>query len=114
MMGGDGGEGAWGEVDGGKAGANSGWPCFEGNHAASSSGECSPRPTAVTGDVWEYPHSCNSTHPFCGAGIIGGYVGGGPSPLGLTGRHIYRDLAEAGLRSVGRRPGGGAPGGGSA
>jgi glucose/arabinose dehydrogenase len=101
---GDVGEGGWEEVDfahpGQNAGANYGWPCFEGNHAASSSGECSPRPTAVTGDVWEYPHSCNSGHPFCGAGIIGGYVVRDPSLTGLTGRYIYGDLSKSGLRSV--------------
>jgi hypothetical protein len=100
MVIGDVGEGAWEEVDIGQAGANYGWPCYEGNHAASSSGECSPRPTNVTGDVWEYPHSCNSTHPFCGAGIIGGYVVRDPSLVGLTGRYIYGDLAKSGLRSV--------------
>jgi hypothetical protein len=109
MIIGDVGEGAWEEVDIGQAGANYGWPCFEGNHAASSSGECSPRPTAVTGDVWEYPHSCSSTHPFCGAGIIGGYVVRDPSLVGLTGRYIYGDLAKSGLRSVVLGQGGDAP-----
>jgi hypothetical protein len=54
----------------------------------------------VTGDVWEYPHSCNSGHPFCGAGIIGGYVVRDPSLTGLTGRYIYGDLSKSGLRSV--------------
>jgi len=100
MIIGDVGETSWEEVDIGQAGANYGWPCFEGNHAHSTSGECSPVPTKVTGDVWEYPHSCNSTHPFCGYGIIGGYVVRDPTLTGLTGRYIYGDLAKAGLRSV--------------
>jgi Glucose / Sorbosone dehydrogenase len=94
------GESAWEEVDVGQPGANYGWPCFEGTHASSSIGECLPRPTAVAAPAWEYPHRCSSAHPFCGAGIIGGYVVRDPSLTGLTGRYIYGDLAKPGLRSV--------------
>jgi hypothetical protein len=100
------GEGAWEEVDlaprGQAAGANYGWPCYEGGqvNGKAPSGECNPKPSPVVAPVWQYPHSCSSAHPFCGSGIIGGYVVRDPALGPLVGRYVYGDLAKAGLRSV--------------
>ena len=100
------GETHWEEIDlarrGQAPGANYGWPCYEGSQVNGSapSGECSTKPSSVVAPVWAYPHRCDSTHPFCGSGIIGGYVVRDPSLGPLQGRYVYGDLGRSGLRSI--------------
>jgi glucose/arabinose dehydrogenase len=108
---GDVGQSNWEEIDfahvGQDIGANYGWPCFEGTHAGSPAQGATECPPSLTlGDtvqpVWQYSHSCSTT-PFCGAGIIGGYVVRDPSLPELYGRYVYGDLsssASKGLRSI--------------
>jgi glucose/arabinose dehydrogenase len=106
---GDVGQNNWEEIDfahpGQNPGANYGWPCFEGTHAGTpyNATECSTVTTANTvPPVWQYSHSCSTT-PFCGAGIIGGYVVRDPTLPELYGRYLYGDLSTSefkGLRSI--------------
>jgi glucose/arabinose dehydrogenase len=110
MVIGDVGQDAWEEIDfahpGQNAGANYGWPCFEGTHNGNPDdpSECTG---VTTGDttlpVFEYSHSCSTTPAFCGEGVIGGYVVRDPSIPELYGRYMYGDLstsASKGLRSI--------------
>ena len=84
-------------------GANYGWPCYEGliRDAAAPSSECSPLPSPVVFPVQTYPHpqNCNGA-PFCGDGIIGGYVMHDPTLPSIDGCYVYGDLGTAGLRMV--------------
>jgi glucose/arabinose dehydrogenase len=106
MIIGDVGQSAREEIDfvprGQPAGANYGWPCFEGseqNSAASGYTECNPLPSE-TAPVFDYGHSGT---PFTGIGIIGGFVVRDQSLPDLYGRYIYGDLNSSGskgLRSI--------------
>jgi glucose/arabinose dehydrogenase len=91
-------------------GVNYGWPCYEGNDLNSlrPSGECSPLPAPVTFPVLQYHHSCSGA-PFCGEGVIGGYVMHDPSLPSLNGCYVYGDLSTSRLRFV-RLSSGGAVG----
>jgi glucose/arabinose dehydrogenase len=84
-------------------GANYGWPCFEGAEPdlAAPPSECSkPLPNAVA-PVLTYPHPANcGTAPFCGAGVIGGYVMHDPRLPSLDGCYVFGDLSAPGLRVV--------------
>ena len=84
-------------------GANYGWPCYEGliRDSAAPSSECSPLPSPVVFPVQTYPHpqNCNGA-PFCGDGIIGGYVMHDPTLPPIDGCYVYGDLGTAGLRMV--------------
>jgi hypothetical protein len=91
---GDVGEHAWEEIDflpaGEPAGANFGWPCFEGPRSFPR-GECSAP------DHRAPVISHNHLRGFCS--IIGGYVVRDPgSPL--AGRYLYGDLCSPALRSA--------------
>jgi glucose/arabinose dehydrogenase len=103
MIIGDVGQSAREEIDfahfGQNAGANYGWPCFEGsqqNSAASGYDECNPLPSE-TAPVFDYGHSGT---PFTGEGIIGGYVVRDPSLPDLYGRYIYGDLYTSGTKGL--------------
>jgi glucose/arabinose dehydrogenase len=103
MIIGDVGQSAREEIDfapkGQAAGANYGWPCFEGseqNSAASGYDECNPLP-AETAPVFDYGHSGT---PFTGIGIIGGYVVRDQSLPDLYGRYIYGDLYSSGTKGL--------------
>ena len=107
MVIGDVGQSAEEEIDyahpGQNAGANYGWPCFEGTaiDAAAPASECTPRPTNVTSPVLTYPHPSNCAGaPFCGAGIIGGYVMHDPRLPSLNGWYVFGDLSTPALRVV--------------
>jgi glucose/arabinose dehydrogenase len=84
-------------------GANYGWPCYEGLEVDSAAppSECSPLPSPVIFPVLTYPHpsNCNGA-PFCGAGIIGGYVMHDPTLPSIDGCYVYGDLSTPGLRMV--------------
>jgi glucose/arabinose dehydrogenase len=84
-------------------GANYGWPCYEGLELDSlaPASECAPLPSPVVFPVLSYPHPQNcGGAPFCGDGIIGGYVMHDPTLPSLDGCYVYGDLATPGLRIV--------------
>ena len=84
-------------------GANYGWPCYEGleRDPLAPGPECTPLPSPVVFPVLTYPHpqNCGSA-PFCGDGIIGGYVMHDPTLPSLDGCYVYGDLGTPGLRIV--------------
>jgi glucose/arabinose dehydrogenase len=85
------------------AGANYGWPCYEGLEldALAPASECTPLPSPVVFPVLTYPHPRNCEGaPFCGDGIIGGYVMHDPALPSLDGCYVYGDLGTPGLRIV--------------
>ncbi len=107
MVIGDVGQSAEEEIDyahpGQNLGANYGWPCFEGAglDAARPASECTPLPTNAIAPVLTYPHPANCAGaPFCGAGIIGGYVVRDPRLSSLNGCYVFGDLSTPGLRVV--------------
>jgi glucose/arabinose dehydrogenase len=80
----------------GAAGANLGWPYFEGRHRHD------PGPAAgLTFPSLVKPHGLGS---FCA--IVGGYVGRGGAPPSLRGRYLYGDVCSGKLRSARLRTGG--------
>jgi glucose/arabinose dehydrogenase len=101
------GQSAQEEIDfarpGQNVGANYGWPCYEGLEvdSAAPASECSPLPSPVVFPVLTYPHpsNCNGA-PFCGDGIIGGYVMHDPGLPSIDGCYVYGDLSTPGLRMV--------------
>ncbi len=102
---GDVGQSAEEEIDfahpGQDVGADYGWPCYEGLERDSSAAECTPLPSPVVFPVLTYPHPQNcGGAPFCGDGIIGGYVMHDPTLPSLDGCYVYGDLATPGLRAV--------------
>ena len=84
-------------------GANYGWPCYEGLilDSAAPTSECAPLPSPVVFPVLTYPHpqNCNGA-PFCGDGIIGGYVMHDPTLPSIDGCYVYGDLGTSELRMV--------------
>jgi glucose/arabinose dehydrogenase len=85
------------------SGANYGWPCYEGSelNALRPASECSRLPSPVVAPVLTYPHPQNCAGaPFCGAGIIGGYVMHDPTLPSLDGCYLFGDLSTPGLRLV--------------
>jgi glucose/arabinose dehydrogenase len=102
------GQGAWEEVNLGRAtgtaaattlaGANLGWPTCE--------GVCAPANPSFVDPVFQYGHSATPS-PTTGCAIIGGYVVRDPSFPGLSGRYLYGDLCRPDLRTLDL----GAPGG---
>jgi glucose/arabinose dehydrogenase len=104
---GDVGQNAAEEIDyarrGQNAGANYGWPCLEGTalDAPAPASECKPLPTNTVAPVLTYPHPANcASAPFCGAGIIGGYVMHDPRMPSLNGCYVFGDLSTPALRVV--------------
>jgi glucose/arabinose dehydrogenase len=84
-------------------GANYGWPCYEGLELdpLAPLSECTPLPSPVVFPVLTYPHPQNcGGAPFCGDGIIGGYVMHDPTLPSLDGCYVYGDLGIPGLRIV--------------
>ncbi len=85
-------------------GANYGWPCYEGfeTNFGSPQAECSPLPAPVVAPVLSYPHPGNCAgQPFCGNGIIGGYVMHDPTLPSLNGCYVFGDLSNPDLQVVG-------------
>ena len=107
MVIGDVGQSAEEEIDfahpGQNVGANYGWPCYEGLEidTAAPASECTPLPSPVVFPVLTYPHPANCDGaPFCGNGIIGGYVMHDPTLPSINGCYVYGDLGTPGLRMV--------------
>jgi glucose/arabinose dehydrogenase len=85
-------------------GANYGWPCYEGFELNSNrpAAECNPLPAPVVSPVLSYPHPGNcGNQPFCGDGIIGGYVMHDPTLPSLNGCYVFGDLSTPDLQVVG-------------
>jgi glucose/arabinose dehydrogenase len=86
-------------------GANYGWPCYEGFELNGNrpAAECSPLPAPVVAPVASYPHpgNCPAGQPFCGDGIIGGYVMHDPALPSLNSCYVFGDLSTPDLQVVG-------------
>ena len=107
---GDVGQGRDEEIDfahpGQNVGADYGWPCYEGLELNGNrpSAECNPLPAPVVAPVLSYPHPGNcGAAPFCGDGIIGGYVMHDPTLPSLNGCYVFGDLSNPNLQVVGLR-----------
>ena len=101
MVIGDVGQDSYEEIDyalrGQNAGANYGWPCYEGFHAL-----CKSPPAQAVFPVLAYPHPENcGVASFCGNGVIGGYVMHDPRLPSLDGCYVYGDLGNTHLRVAG-------------
>lgn len=102
---GDVGEGSREEVDyaaqaaGGGAGANFGWPCFEGKLALGSPATCEVVGT-LTPPLYDYAHSENVAGVPDSCSITGGYVVRDPGLPELAGRYLFTDLCGGDLRSI--------------
>jgi hypothetical protein len=101
MVIGDVGQDNYEEIDyaprGQNAGANYGWPCYEGFKAW-----CGSPPNRAVLPVLAYPHpgDCGGAS-FCGSGVIGGYVMHDPRLPSLDGCYVYGDLGNTHLRVAG-------------
>jgi glucose/sorbosone dehydrogenase len=80
----------WAPAPGRGAGANYGWPCFEGDQPNNSCGA----PGAVK-PAFQKNHSGDG---YCA--IVGGYVVRDPGLPTLAGRYLYGDNCSPGLRSA--------------
>ena len=81
------GEGSWEavyKVPAGTAGANLGWPAFEGSHPTDFNTDVPP-PANPLMPVHEYPHSV-------GPAVIGGYVYRGDAIPQLAGAYVFMDM----------------------
>jgi glucose/arabinose dehydrogenase/PKD repeat protein len=86
---GDVGENAWEEIDAGIAGADYGWPCFEGPAPLVA---CSPPPAGDTQPIYAYDHTL-------GNAIIGGPVYRATAfPLEYQGAYFFGDYGSAWIR----------------
>jgi uncharacterized repeat protein (TIGR03806 family) len=85
------------EIDIGMAGANYGWPQYEGNQHACS--QCLPGtlagPSPATAPIFEYSHSATG-----GCAIIGGYVYRGTGIASLIGKFLYTDYCAGTVWSL--------------
>ena len=89
------GENTWEEIDEGVAGADYGWPCFEGNVGFRT---CAPAPTADVKPIYAYGHN-GQTNPVVGNCITGGPVYRATAfPLSLRGRYFFGDYGGSWIR----------------
>jgi hypothetical protein len=81
-------------------GSNYGWNCTEGNLVgpATDEPECAENAGEFVPPVFEYPHPVGG-EAICGGAIIGGYVVRGPGMGDLSGRYLYGDYCNGGIRS---------------
>ncbi|RLT43749.1 MAG: PKD domain-containing protein [Chloroflexi bacterium] len=83
----------WEEINRVPAGANLGWPCFEGRVENAFDPECQPTLSGawpVTHGVYVYPHAKNR-----GAAIGGDFVRGNNFPAAFRGAYFYGDFNSA-------------------
>jgi glucose/arabinose dehydrogenase len=94
---GDVGEGAWEEIDRGEAGADYGYPCFEGDAPFRT---CNPAPANPIFPSFVYGHTVG-TAPFSGRTVIGGPVyRTGSFPASYEGRLFFGDYVSGWIRSA--------------
>jgi hypothetical protein len=97
------GENRWEEIDRGLAGADYGYPCFEGDAPFRS---CNPAPLNPVFPAFVYGHTAG-TVPFSGATVIGGPVyRNGNFPASYEGRLFFGDYVAHWMRSAAIDPGG--------
>jgi len=100
---GDVGESSWEEIDKGVAGADYGYPCFEGNVTFHP---CNPAPANPLAPALVYGHFGQTT-PFTGETVIGGPVyRSGPFGASYEGRVFFGDYVEGWIRSAAMDVGG--------
>lgn len=90
---GDVGNNDWEEIDRAGAGANFGWPCYEGPHEAATYANCDrfkDGSATVTQAVYSYPHS--SQPPLRGCVIGGDLYRGTAFPAPYRGAYFYHDF----------------------
>jgi glucose/arabinose dehydrogenase len=89
------GQGAWEEVDEGKAGADYGWYCREGAHVNSSTGKCSPTPPAMVDPIFEYTHGATvvpgTAISGCNSITGGAFVPNGVWPAAFDNAYLLAD-----------------------
>lgn len=95
------GQGAWEEVDEGKAGADYGWNCREGAHVNSSAGKCSPAPAGMIDPIFEYPHGGavvpGAAISGCNSITGGAFVPNGVWPAAYDNKYLLVDFVCAGM-----------------
>ena len=98
------GQGAWEEVDEGKAGADYGWNCREGAHVNSTTGKCNPTPANMVDPVFEYPHGGavvpGTAISGCNSITGGAFVPNGVWPLAYDNKYLLVDFICAGMFSI--------------
>lgn len=98
------GQGAWEEVDEGKAGADYGWNCREGAHVNSTTGKCNPTPANMIDPIFEYPHGGavvpGTAISGCNSITGGAFVPNGVWPLAYDNKYLLVDFICAGMFSI--------------
>ena len=98
------GQGAWEEVDEGKAGADYGWNCREGAHVNSTTGKCNPTPANMVDPIFEYPHGGaavpGTAISGCNSITGGAFVPNGVWPLAFDNKYLLVDFICAGMFSI--------------
>jgi glucose/arabinose dehydrogenase len=79
------GQGAWEEIDKGKAGADYGWNVREGHCANGSTTDCGPPPTGMTNPISDYGHGT------CNAITGGAFVPIGAWPAAYDDAYLFGD-----------------------
>ncbi|HEX6454974.1 MAG TPA: PQQ-dependent sugar dehydrogenase [Solirubrobacterales bacterium] len=82
-------------------GVNYGWNCFEGSlPGPATDPQCATPPIGgYTPPIFEYPHENPEDGGAFGCAIIGGYVVRGPGMGDTSGRYLYGDHCQGGIRS---------------
>jgi glucose/arabinose dehydrogenase len=87
------GQGAWEEIDEGRAGADYGWNTREGPCANNSTTNCGPQPAGLTNPVFAYQHGDCSLSGVRGNSITGGaFVPNGVWPSQFQGRYLFGEF----------------------
>jgi glucose/arabinose dehydrogenase/PKD repeat protein len=74
------------EINLGQAGADYGWPCFEGTNPTNTTGKCSPLPPDLVGPIHEYAHATG-----CASITGGAFVPNGVWPPEYDGGYLFGD-----------------------
>lgn len=82
------GQGRREEINIGEAGANYGWPLYEGDLTYPGGAPAGTLPQGITGPAWTYAHGSTT-----GESVTGGYVYRGPDS-GLQGQYVFGDFVS--------------------
>ncbi len=88
------GQSAWEEIDIGQSGADYGWNCREGKHVNSTTGKCSPTPTAMVDPTFEYGRSSavpGTSVSGCGSITGAAFAPTGAWPTAYDGHFFFAD-----------------------